>query len=385
MSTGKAVVTPTGPSRIHWVALDGIRAFAVVTVMIYHMELRHVLTGGLFGVDVFFLLSGFLITTLLIGEAEKHEGRVHLGFFYARRALRLLPALAAVIAVSVVAVLAISKLHPVRHDTLTGLPWVVLYGGNWLRAVDPSNGDALGLLGHTWSLAIEEQFYLVWPLPFVLFASRARSRRKVAAVLGSIVVVEWVYRAVLIAAGVSGARIGNGTDTHSDGLILGCALAFWVASKPFRADDAHVRLFHVGAVISAVVVAALFLVAKRGSVPQHAIGYTVVPVATAVILWDQLRVPLPAFRSALTWGPVVWIGKRSYGLYLWHYPIYVALSQFTFPGPAPTRERNVFEFVLAFAVAALSYWALEARALRLKTAFQRTEAIPQVEVAELGD
>jgi hypothetical protein len=108
MSTGKAVVTPTGPSRIHWVALDGIRAFAVVTVMIYHMELRHVLTGGLFGVDVFFLLSGFLITTLLIGEAEKHEGRVHLGFFYARRALRLLPALAAVIAVSVVAVLAIS-------------------------------------------------------------------------------------------------------------------------------------------------------------------------------------------------------------------------------------------------------------------------------------
>jgi peptidoglycan/LPS O-acetylase OafA/YrhL len=154
---GEAVSAPrhsliaTGGRPVHWSALDGLRAFAVVAVLVYHWYLPYVLRGGLFGVDVFFVLSGFLITSLLIAEWEKW-GSIGLKNFYTRRALRLFPALSAVVVLTVVAVLAISQLSTVRHQTLVGLPWVVFYVGNWLRVLHPAN-DPLGLLAHTWSLA----------------------------------------------------------------------------------------------------------------------------------------------------------------------------------------------------------------------------------------
>jgi hypothetical protein len=121
----------TRRSKVNWRALDGMRAFAVLIVMVYHTGIAHVAPGGLLGVDVFFVLSGFLITTLLIGEAEYSGGLVDLSAFYARRALRLFPALAYVIVFSVALVVGLGRMSSFRHETLSWLPFTVFDSGNW--------------------------------------------------------------------------------------------------------------------------------------------------------------------------------------------------------------------------------------------------------------
>jgi peptidoglycan/LPS O-acetylase OafA/YrhL len=145
-----------GCRRVGYVpALDGVRALAVIGVVATHAGFEPLRAGG-FGVYVFFVLSGYLITHLLLTEAES-TGRVALGHFYARRALRLLPALALLLVAS--AVWAVADGGPAAERTLRGIPFVALYVGNWVQAFSPIGGDYdLGLLGHTWSLSVEEQF-----------------------------------------------------------------------------------------------------------------------------------------------------------------------------------------------------------------------------------
>src|ERR1700677_2490575 len=209
-----------------WPALDGLRAFAVLTVMAAHLNDPTLFPGGGLGVDVFFVISGFLITSILLGEQDK-RGRVGFGAFYARRALRLFPALVVVLAV--VAVVCATDSHIfLAHETLAGIPWIVLYAGNWLRAF--SHAASLGVLGHTWSLAVEEQFYLIWPVIFVFGIGRIGDRRRAAALLVSAALAVMAYRAVVLAHGWSINRVSNGSDTHCDGLLLGCALALWLTS-----------------------------------------------------------------------------------------------------------------------------------------------------------
>ncbi|HET9690764.1 MAG TPA: acyltransferase, partial [Acidimicrobiales bacterium] len=209
----------TGGGR-RWPPLDGLRAVAVLSVLGYHLYEPHVLPSGYLGVDLFFVLSGFLITTGLVDEFDAGGGVVF-GRFYVRRALRLLPAALAVVLVALG--LALATLHgDLRHQTLVGLPWIVLYAGNWARAVGASS---LGVLANLWSLAVEEQFYLLWPVVLVAFLSRRVARERLAAALVALAAVEVAYREVLFHTGVSVERLVNGIDTHSDGLLLGCALA----------------------------------------------------------------------------------------------------------------------------------------------------------------
>jgi peptidoglycan/LPS O-acetylase OafA/YrhL len=347
-----------------------------VIVMVYHFDRSNLLPGGYVGVDVFFVLSGFLITSLLMGEWGKNGSRVSFGYFYARRALRLLPALLLVLILAAVAVETIGGLSSQEHVTLIGIPFVILYVANWSRAVGHDN--ALGLLGHTWSLAVEEQFYLIWPVAFALFMPRVRSRMKVAWVLGGLVVAEWVYRLALLGAGVSVNRISNGTDTHCDGLLLGCAIAFWLASRTARSPKIRPSWTHAAALVGAVVIAGCVLFGNiTPSGHRIMLGYTLVPVATAAILVDQLLVPLGAFRAVLTWAPVRWIGRRSYGLYLWHYPIYIIFGTINFTGGHAEGIRDLTELVTSFVVATLSWWLVEERANRYRHRFQVTEALPR--------
>src|SRR4051794_36677121 len=152
------------PRLAYHPALDGVRAFAVLGVIATHAGFSHLRAGG-FGVYVFFVLSGYLITHLLATEREA-TGRLSLRRFYARRALRLLPALALLLIAS--AVWALADGGPTAERTLRGIPFVALYVGNWANAASPIGGDYdLGLLGHTWSLSVEEQFYLLWPLALI--------------------------------------------------------------------------------------------------------------------------------------------------------------------------------------------------------------------------
>ncbi len=341
-------------------SLDGLRAVAVVAVMIYHLKVPHLLSGGYIGVDVFFVISGYLITSLLVQESDEHAGLVNLQRFYARRALRLFPALGAAAAVALV----LSPLAdaPTAHETLTGIGWIAIYAGNWVRAFDP---NALGTLGHTWSLAIEEQYYLVWPAVFVVLDRKGVARARLAQVLLGLAVLEMSYRELLVRDGASLARIFFGTDTHCAGLLVGCAVAYGLASQARRAPLAP-RALAIATWGGAAALVALLLLANDG-LRSSVATYPAVTVASAALLVGLVGGGAPLLGRLLGARPAVWVGRRSYGLYLWHYVVYVALP---WHAAATTAVGELAMVAVSFAVAALSYRFVELPALRVKKRFR---------------
>jgi peptidoglycan/LPS O-acetylase OafA/YrhL len=378
----RTVARSEAPKR-HWPALDGLRGVAVLGVILYHAR---VLSGGFLGVDVFFVLSGFLITSLLISEWDQ-RGAVSFRDFYARRVLRLFPALGCVI---VAALLLLGSLAVIgspgdrsfARSTLDAVPWVVAFAGNWVRALDPSALiGSLGAFGHTWSLAVEEQFYLVWPAVFVLLMRRRLNRRRLALALALLALAEMVYRVWLARLGYGQYRIYYATDTHSDGLLIGCAAAFWLASRPAGqqvASSAHramARLTWVGAGGLAV----LFIAAYRQGDPTTT---SLAVLASGLLLVGVVTGRTPAALQRLLTSPrVVRVGRRSYGLYLWQYVLLCMTEglylRYTSASMAGTLlGRLIFacalmaEVVATFIVAELSYRFVELPALRLKQKFQ---------------
>ena len=212
-------------------ALDGIRAVAVAGVVLYHAGARW-LPGGFLGVDLFFVLSGFLITSLLLAEREA-TGRIDLPAFWARRARRLLPAAFLVIALSVLAVAILSPgdLPSTRADAIASF----LYVNNWHQILaDQSYFQAFArpsLLRHLWSLAVEEQFYLLWPLVMGICVA-VLGRRRTTIVTLVLAVASSGLMAVLFTPGRDPSRVYYGTDTHATGLLIGALLAFaWPLSR----------------------------------------------------------------------------------------------------------------------------------------------------------
>jgi peptidoglycan/LPS O-acetylase OafA/YrhL len=358
-------VDPGGRTR-HWDALDGMRAFAVVAVMIFHFYIPTLLPGGFLGVDVFFVLSGFLITSLLIGEQGKYQ-RIDLKAFYIRRALRLLPALLAMMVVFTLVVDLVPSAQYYRHDSLTAIPFVLFYLGNWWRI-----GHSLGVFDHTWSLAIEEQFYILFPALFIFCMRRRMRRINIARALVVAALAEIVLRSILLAAGSAINTIDNTTVTHSDGLLLGAALAFWLTSTERR--QIRAGTVHVFAVAAVVVLVALVAATSFASPFWYDFGITVAPIATVALLFDQVTTPQPWLAKVLGSKPAVWIGRRSYGLYLWHAPIYKIVI--LIPGRTHVRGSDVIVFVGSFFAAIVSFEIIEKPALRLKARFQKTEATP---------
>jgi peptidoglycan/LPS O-acetylase OafA/YrhL len=342
------------PRPRHWPALDGMRAVAVAAVMVYHLFEPHLLPGGYLGVDMFFVLSGFLITWGLVEERDR-TGGVSFGRFYARRALRLLPALAAVLAFA--AVLAYTVLPPAaRRETLSGIPWVLLYVGNWDKAL---TSHTLGILAHLWSLGVEEQFYLLWPALLVLLLRLRIRRDHLAAALAVLAAVETGYREALFWTGTPVVRLAYGLDTHSDALMLGSAVALWLSTGTLqRVRPAVLRLGSWAAI------AGLAVLAETGNGDfSFQWGYPLAAVATAALVAALATSTSPLLERTLSSRAAVWTGRRSYGLYVWSLPIYMGLpwpSRFT--GPA----RDLAEMALSFGVAAVSYRVVELPFLRRK-------------------
>jgi peptidoglycan/LPS O-acetylase OafA/YrhL len=365
-----------------WPALDGLRAFAVLVVVVSHLGIevfRHkIFTAGFEGVDVFFVLSGFLITTLLIKEVDTTNG-LDLRDFYARRALRLFPALAMVI---VFAVLAAATFAPtdMRHPTFSGLPWVIFYVGNWDTAL--ISRTSLGLLGHTWSLAIEEQFYLLWPVIFLLFIARISNRRRIGQGLFALAGIDVLYQFVMVHHGWSYARLSGGLDTHCDGLLIGCGIAFLLVSR--HADAAAGRWTRVGGIGGVCVLAITIMTATTTHFSYAApAGITLASAATGALLWSMLTSPIRLFDLVLRSKAAVWVGKRSYGLYLWHYPIMLALNPSASIG-VRRYEADLVVVLLSFVVTIASYRFVEQPFLRLKTRFQHAELNEPDRRARLG-
>ena len=328
-------------------ALDGLRGVAVALVMVRHLGQSFGVGGGTVGVGTFFALSGFLITTLLVEERQE-TGRVDLGRFWIRRACRLLPALAVMLAAVVV------WFGVVEHQSYKGpAAYAALYAGNWAQI----GGRPFGPLGHVWTLAVEEHFYLVWPL---LFLALSRLRLPTAAALTlALAAASTALRLGLFAAGTSPARLQMGTDTRRDGLLLGCAVAFALAHAGRRP-----RVAMPAAAAAIGVLGGLVVVQPYHSFMLTA-GYVLIPLAALTVIGHVVGAGPPSpVTTALAWKPVAALGKVSYGLYLWHLPVYAVLLPHLLELPLAVRSMVVV--ASSIAVAALSYVAVERPFLRLK-------------------
>jgi peptidoglycan/LPS O-acetylase OafA/YrhL len=358
-----ATTTTNGDRR--WPALDGLRALAVIAVVVYHLDPGgERFPGGYTGVNVFFVLSGFLITSLLVTEFQRAQ-RIDFRAFWMRRVIRLAPALLVTMFVAVLlAGAGIQAVQP--HETLVGLPWVILYVGNFIRVF---NQNALGVLGHTWSLSVEEQFYLLWPPLFVFLAAKRPA-------------LAWkVLLAVAVAAGIWGhiatvaygeARGNFGTDTNCYSLLGGCALALWYSQHPdLRARSVNwVRtwqLLSLLAVVGAIIM--MIVVAETTYTMTPQIG--AVTVCTLVVLIQIIVAPGGPLQALLESRVAVWIGRRSYAIYLFHYVIITAWAENAHGfGSAVVKVTQVF----ATLVAAWLSWDLLERPVqrRFKPRWQRT-------------
>ncbi|HET8601463.1 MAG TPA: acyltransferase family protein [Segeticoccus sp.] len=305
--------------------LDGLRALAILGVLVYHLR-SDSLPGGYLGVDVFFVVSGFLITTLLLREL-RDRGRLDLPHFWLRRARRLLPALVLVVVCSIVLGFAVGDdlLVHIARQTVGALT----FSNNWVEIAAGSSYFAHTsplLFMNFWSLAVEEQFYLFWPLALALILALARStavRVRIALLLAA---ASALAMAVIFQVGGDATRVYYGTDTHLFGLMIGAALAFtWAAPERPLESRRWQRVRMPVAAVSLVGLLALMRVLDQPSGFTFRGGILLASLLTAGLIAALLG-PDSLLRRALDLPPLVWVGQRSYGIYLWHWPMILVVT-----------------------------------------------------------
>jgi peptidoglycan/LPS O-acetylase OafA/YrhL len=352
---------PVRSGQRYMPGLDGLRALAVLAVIAYHEQFGWA-PGGMLGVGVFFTLSGYLITDLLLGQWVA-SGRLNLGDFWLRRARRLLPALFVMLAV-VTAWATVAS--PSRLAALRGaVAAAATYSSNWYYIATHSSYFARfappGPLDHLWSLAVEEQFYLVWPWLVLLGVCCPRSRRAsavrwlalptLALAAGSAVLMLVLYH-----PGYDPTRVYEGSDTRACGLLVGAALAMvWPSRREAGpARWARIALDGAGLAGLAVVGWMIWRVGQYSSFTYQG-GLVVLSVATAGVL-AAAACPGSLVGAALGWRPLRWIGVRSYGIYLWHFPVIVLTTPANAPEDLP---RAAVQVAASIGLAALSWRFVE--------------------------
>ncbi len=334
-------------------ALDGLRGAAVAVVVAFH---AHWLKGGYLGVDLFFVLSGFLITRLLLNEYGE-TSRIDLVEFWKRRARRLLPALIILVSFAAIAERYRGSLDgPAggRRDVVGALT----YSSNWLRLSSGagywSQFRGPAVLDHTWSLAIEEQFYVVWPLVFfaLLRLVRTDAGRAVVLAVASCGLGFWSLRVFSTTSDAS--RVYMGTDTRAVALMLGASVAAVARWRPRQSNGAALQFAGVVSLAALAIMTVRMrgdlLITYQGGLIACSLAGAVVVAAAAV------EHPAQIFR-VFTVAPMRWLGQRSYGIYLWHWPIMVGLHVAKAPGSASWRR--IVAIAATFGVAELSYRFIE--------------------------
>ncbi len=341
--------------------LDGLRALAVLAVIAYHLHLGWA-PGGMLGVGVFFTLSGYLITDLLLGQHEA-TGTLQLADFWRRRARRLLPALFVLLAVVAawVTLLDRPQLSALRGIIVAAVGYVTNW---WLIAQHSSYFAQFGPpspLGHLWSLAVEEQFYLVWPwlLWLGLRWARGRSgtRSRLAAATALLAALSAIEMAMLYRPGYDPTRIYDGSDTRAFALLIGATLAFVWPSRHLRGGITRGarRILDGAGVTGLAVIVGLICFTNEYSAFLYRGGMVLLSVATALVVGTAAS-PASRIGRALGWGPLRWLGVRSYGIYLWHYPIIVLTTP---AGGQDTLARGAWQVAASIGVAELSWRYIE--------------------------
>jgi len=345
--------------------LDGIRGISILLVFGLHFTPR-LMPGGYFGVEVFFVLSGFLITALLLQEWQRLNA-INLRDFYLRRAFRLGPALLLyLILLSAYAFLFMSREH--ATELYVGVLATLSYVSNWMIALVPS--FPTGILAITWSLAVEEQFYLFWPLTLFLLLRKLNPRVIILLIMTGLTLVV-THRFFLFQDGATFRRMYYATDTRADGLLWGCLLACATAWELFPKSRAFEVAMKALAVLAAIFLFYLVLIMKSSNPLLFKGVFTLATLAIVIVITTVVLWPSFSGFAILKFAPLVWIGRISYGLYLWHWPV---RGYFFGSNSQPGVARIAAAVTLTFAIASLSFYVIEQPFLKLKKRFSHAEA-----------
>ena len=416
-ASGAAGVTDLpGPGRRRLSGLDGLRGLAVALVVIYHL-FPPALRGGFIGVDIFFVISGFLITGLIVAERGS-TGRFSPRRFWLHRARRLIPALVPLVLV------ACTTAWLIGGDVLVGLGWKLLgtatFSYNWVSLTAHTSYFDSGqpeLFRNLWSLAVEEQFYLLWPLLLLLLLRLRRPGLRLALV-AALALASAAWMGIGFQPGSDPTRVYYGSDTHSFGLLIGACLALLLRPRPapegaqqpaaslnaaiapqagvrpdglfpgrgaLRRSIAAARPWWGAGAVAGLIAAAIWL--PDNSAVTYRGGLFLVSLLSAVVIWAAIAGG--RFGRMLDSAPLRYLGERSYGLYLWHWPLLVLVQLWAPVGPGPVNivGTGLVTLVLALTAAALSHRWLETpiRRLGLRGALRRLRAwAPRPTTAPLG-
>lgn len=349
---------PTEPGSSYLPALDGLRALAITSVLLYHDN--WLVPGGYLGVDIFFVISGFLITSLLIREYGRN-GNIDLKHFYLRRALRLFPALWTLLAIATAFALMFPRAPQAPH-IWRGVGYSLIYLSNWANARDPF---LLGPFGHTWSLAIEEQFYFLWPLVLWSLLKYTKRWRTVLIVTLALAAMSAIRRLDLSYHGTSPWRIYNGSDTRADSLLVGCGTAILMTNDRLK-DLIVVKMVSKWLAVGGIALIGYLMATTSLEWSGYGRGmFSVVAMAASAILVALLLDRDWLLTRLLSTRIFIWAGQLSYSLYLWHYPIY----QFMKSGRLGVSEHVLMplRILLALLAAVGSFYLIERPFLRLKS------------------
>lgn len=339
--------------------IDGLRALSVLAVIAYHLNLNWA-EGGLLGVGIFFVISGYLITDQIINQWERHR-RLNLLDFWVRRARRLLPAMIVMLFVVAIWLLIIepSRLFGLKGDFMSSLFyfnnwWLIFHNVSYFESFGPPSP-----IGHLWSLSIEGQFYILWPIVLIIVMKIARQRGRLIAWILTCAAVSALAMALIYVPGTDPSRVYYGTDTRVFALLIGAALAIaWPSQKlNDKVSEPAQRMLDIVGGLGLVLLLVLFNQVNEFDDLLYRGGFLIISLIAAVVI-AVLAHPASRLGAIVGCKPLRWIGVRSYSLYIWHFPV-VILSSPNVNTEESGMLRIIIQVAVSFLLASLSYKYVE--------------------------